>query len=257
MSIHFSVFVPAFNCEAFIKRCLHSILEQDYVNFDLVLEQDYVNFDLAVVDDDSTDSTREIISSVVAESGPEVTAYYNPSRAKMPQNILFARRGDPNDVVIIVDGDDYLPNSRVLSTIAAYYEAEDDLWLTFGSYRREPGYPMPNPACDYPDEVKESRQFRGHGYSCYNHPITFRRHLLNRVEDWELKDDDGTWFTGAYDHALMMPMLEVAGDRWKFLPDILYVYNEDNPLSEIHVASAAADHTHAVVNGRPKRAVAH
>ena len=36
----------------------------------------------------------------------------------------------------------------------------------------------------------------------------------------------------AYDMPMMYPMLEMSGGHWKFMPDILYVYNVQNPLNE-------------------------
>jgi hypothetical protein len=35
----------------------------------------------------------------------------------------------------------------------------------------------------------------------------------------------------AYDQAIMLPLLEMAGDRCKYIPEILHVYNKENPLN--------------------------
>ena len=35
----------------------------------------------------------------------------------------------------------------------------------------------------------------------------------------------------AYDQAIMLPLLEMARERSRYIPDILHVYNKENPLS--------------------------
>ena len=37
------------------------------------------------------------------------------------------------------------------------------------------------------------------------------------------------------DLATMFPMIEMAGERHQCIPDIIYIYNQDNPLSEHHL----------------------
>jgi hypothetical protein len=116
---------------------------------------------------------------------------------------------------------------------------------------------MPNPAEDYPPDVKANRSYRAFRKPCFNHPLAFRRFLWNMITEQELQYDDGTWFRGGYDYLIMMPMLELAGTRWKYLPDILYVYNEENPLSDSRVNTEACEIPHQIVMQRPMREVAH
>jgi len=35
-----------------------------------------------------------------------------------------------------------------------------------------------------------------------------------------------------WDQAIMFPMVEMAGDRFKYIPDILYIYNDGNPIND-------------------------
>ena len=35
----------------------------------------------------------------------------------------------------------------------------------------------------------------------------------------------------AYDQAIMLPLLEMSGERASFIPEILHVYNKENPLN--------------------------
>ena len=47
----------------------------------------------------------------------------------------------------------------------------------------------------------------------------------------DLKDDDGQYYKTAYDQALMLPLLEMAGEKSKYISEILHVYNRENPLN--------------------------
>lgn len=232
------VFVPAYNVEPFIGRCLDSIDGQYYSNWDLHM-----------VDDASTDDTLDIMEGYVGD----IT--HNQVNLKMPRNLTLLREGDPDDVIVIVDGDDYLPHYGVLSMIAQSY-VDPDLWLMYGSYERWPDPTwMPNPAGPFPPWVIEGRDFRHYSQFdlVYNHPLTFRRRLLQNIEDWELQDDEGNWFEAAYDHTIMMPMLEMAADHFTWCPEILYTYNEENTQSEAKLDRSVGIRVHNIVNGRPKR----
>ena len=35
----------------------------------------------------------------------------------------------------------------------------------------------------------------------------------------------------AYDQAIMLPLLEMSSTRHKYIPEILHVYNKENPLN--------------------------
>lgn len=241
---HIEVFIPAYNAELYIERCLESVAIQSYRNFHMVM-----------VDDASTDETGKIMEHSVSWFPPKATFIRNSVNQKMPHNMIYLREGDPNDVIFLLDGDDFLPHEHVFSTIAHYYEHED-LWLTYGSYTRypDPNW-MPNPALPFPDSVVETLTFREAGLisMLYNHPLTFRRWLFNELNDADLQDDEGNWFLYSYDHTIMMPMLEMAAHNFKWLPDTLYVYNEENPTSEIRVSVVEGDKVHKIVNARPKR----
>ena len=45
-------------------------------------------------------------------------------------------------------------------------------------------------------------------------------------------DQNGHFFSVASDLALMFPMLEMAGKRQEYIKDLLYVYNDQNPISD-------------------------
>ena len=45
---------------------------------------------------------------------------------------------------------------------------------------------------------------------------------------------DGNWMSTTGDQAFMIPMLEMAGYRSEFIPDVLYVYNDIDTSNDSH-----------------------
>ncbi len=43
---------------------------------------------------------------------------------------------------------------------------------------------------------------------------------------------NGVFCDGAWDMVFMFPMLEMAGFKSKFIEDVVYIYNRNNPLNE-------------------------
>ena len=46
-----------------------------------------------------------------------------------------------------------------------------------------------------------------------------------------MKDTTGDFYEMSYDQAMMLPMLEMAGEKALYIPEALYVYNTINPLA--------------------------
>ena len=73
---------------------------------------------------------------------------------------------------------------------------------------------------------------------CYSHLRTFKRKLWENIPESLLKDKNNNFYKVAWDVAFMIPMLEMASERVKFIPDILYCYNVINPISDDKINSS-------------------
>jgi len=57
--------------------------------------------------------------------------------------------------------------------------------------------------------------------------------IWKNIKDKDLRDLYGNYFKTAWDVAIMMPVLEMAGfDRSQFIKEILYVYNKITPFND-------------------------
>jgi glycosyltransferase involved in cell wall biosynthesis len=233
----FVVVVAAWEAAPWLEACLDSINAQTHRNFDVV-----------VVDDMSSDQTADIAAGYCNRE--RWTFWRNTEKKYALRNqvemIQALDRGRDDDIIVFCDGDDRLAHPEVLAHLVDYYA--DGTLVTYGSYRSEPHSPTCHPAQPYPPHVIANTSYRHCGATgggiLFNHLRTFRylpfRHL--GPEDWT--GPSGDWMISTTDTALMIPVLELAGARAKFIPEVLYVYNSENPRSDWRIRPRQVDTDH-------------
>ena len=99
----------------------------------------------------------------------------------------------------------------------------NNLWFTFviKRFSRE----------KYPWLIRNFNLYRNYFWYA-SHLRTFRHDLWLSLNPNDLLDKNGKYFRVAWDLAIMFPMLEMAGNRQEFMQDLLYVYNDQNPISD-------------------------
>ena len=222
------------NCgasEAYIGRCIESMRAQTFGAWEAF-----------VTVDPCGDATYE--RAIDAAYGD--TRFYivlNERRLWAMENVVraVARSGhDPEDIIIVVDGDDWLATPRALATIAAAYE-DDECWMTYGTWVSSVD-PVQRGWGPYPPETDDFRTASWHGTAVR----TWKRWLWDLIDDHDLRDVDGNYFRIVEDRAYMLPMLEMATTRRaRHIEETLLVYNRDNPqgvgrvmLEEMHRCTA-------------------
>ncbi len=109
-----SVIIPVYNCRAWIKRCLDSVLEQTYQNLEVL-----------VIDDGSDDGSAEIIESFVRKDS-RIQYFFQPN-----QGVASARnRGllqATGSIVTFVDADDYIEIDMYERMLSAMKEQDADI----------------------------------------------------------------------------------------------------------------------------------
>jgi glycosyltransferase involved in cell wall biosynthesis len=221
MKTFFSVTINTFNHVDWIEKCIRSCVEQDYDNFEVI-----------VLDDISTDGTFEICQRLKEEFGDILKISQNENKIySQVKNILtLTQDSKPGSIVISVDGDDWLKNDQVLNTLESVYR-KGDVWMTYGSYEEYPSGFAPPWYQAYPEEVIENNKFREHNWFA-SHLRTYKRELFLLIDDADFKLENGEWLDVTGDQAFMLPMLEMARERSRFIAEVLYTYNVANPTRD-------------------------
>ena len=217
---HFKIIVPSYNNEKWLHACLKSVQLQTYDNYQCI-----------IIDDCSTDSSSEIIEREI-DKNSKFVFIKNDERKLALRNIYEAiehSSPDNEDVIITLDGDDWFATKNVLEILNNKYK-ETDSWMTYGSYMEYPSRNRGKFSREIPKEIIESNTFRESEWMS-SHMRTFKYKLWKEINHDDLKDDNGNYYTMAYDQAIMLPILELASERSRFISDVLHVYNKENPIS--------------------------
>lgn len=134
---------------------------------------------------------------------------------------------NPYDVIVWLDGDDYLEPGAIARVEQEY--ARHDCWLTYGSFRLDDG------RRDYEWHPPFGRRYiegvpvRAQSWRA-SHLRTFRAGLFQAIPRAYLERAPNTYFDTCTDRAIMLAMLEMAGERYRVIQDVLCVYNTAHTL---------------------------
>ena len=219
---NFKIIVPLYNVEQWIKRCIRSVKLQDYEHFECIL-----------VDDISTDNSAEFITKEI-ESDTRFKLVQNNNKAYALKNIsdtIDALNPDDEDIIVTLDGDDWLAGKNVLTRINDIYN-DKKCWMTYGSYIEYPKNIRGSFSKKIPENVVKNALYRSSPW-CSSHLRTFKCGLWRRIDKNDLiNPKTGKFVKAAWDLAFMFPMLEMSAERAVYVKDLLYVYNRSNPLNE-------------------------
>lgn len=238
--IALKVVVPCFNCFDWLVRCLESIAAQDYPNYTV-----------CVVDDASTDPRmRPEIRRFCSERGWKWR--FEPiNRGSLHSIAVGIQELSPSDdeVIVTVDGDDWLVGTDVFSYLAEVYEG-GGVDLTYGHFRYDPDEQI---AAQVPFIPGHPRALQG---PILPAPLrTFRAFLWRAILPQDLQDGQGEYLRYATDWAFMLPMMEMAGHRIKRIEKVLYVYNYGNEINEWKIAYGSQKAVQLYVLSKPSYAV--
>lgn len=231
---------PDANGERAIVVVIASYNNKDWYrrNLDSVFNQQYNNYRIIYVDDCSPDGTGDLVEEYVKQKGQahRVTVIKNKDRRKALANIYFGVQScKDNEIVALVDGDDFLAHNQVFHILNQCY-AYPSTWLTYSQFvlleHNAIGWGYP-----YPYEVMRDKSFRSYS-NIPTHLRTFYAGLFKKIKLEDLMLEGG-FFTMTYDMAIMLPMVEMASNgHIVFIPDTLYIYNDMNSLNDHKVDQA-------------------
>ncbi len=214
---HYLIVVAVRNAEKYIARCLGSILRQSLSNWTCV-----------VVDDVSTDATASIADTFV-QADSRFTVVRNTERKWQARNTVEIPRRfstNPEDVVVAIDGDDWLAADCALEEIRSAYVR--GAWMTYGQLIESEGAPTRFGV--YPKRIAETGRFAEHVW-CATPPRTFKRFLLDQLVDEDFMIE-GAWPKFAGDVSVFLPLLQLACERAVGITKPIYCYNVSNVESD-------------------------
>ena len=220
----FSFIISSFNNEKWVEKNLLSILHQTYKHYEIFY-----------VDDSSTDKTLELAKYFQKKHFPtQMTIISNKTRNYQAYSRYIAyRRVYPQNILVLLDGDDWLYDNFVLENIrqeyAKGYEATYGKAVFFhnGQVQHE-NYVKQE---EYPFHVRQNKKFRK--YKFFNvHLRTCRAKFLQSIPKRFLKNQDNKWLTHSTDMAEWFYIMEKTNGNAKFMNKRTYIYNRDN--SEVH-----------------------
>ena len=219
MKNNIKVITPFYNPGEFLETCVNTLMSQKYENFKVLF-----------VDDCSTDGSFDKLP----HDNEKAIVIKNEIRKTALENIHDAiiNHCEPDDIVILIDGDDWLPNKNVLSYINDFYN-QNDCWIMYGQANWTDG--RRGFASAY--SAEEFKNIRKSPFRV-SHLRTFRAGLYQKIKEQDsefscMKDSSGGFYKMTYDVAIMFPILEMAGvEKVAFNDTILYIYNRNNPISD-------------------------
>jgi len=225
MTNRFKIFIPFYNVEDWITRTVRSIKRQEYEDYECIL-----------VDDISTDSSVEIVEKEIADD-KRFKLIKNTEKKYALRNLcdtITAFEPDDSDIIVIVHGDDWLARPDVFSILNKHYN-ESECWATYGSYIEYPSKIRGKFSVAVPSQIIEENNIRNVQWMT-SHLQTFKYGLWKHIDQeksFRESDDPNKehHLPFAWDLAWMFPLIELAGERSQFVPEVLYVYNRANPLN--------------------------
>lgn len=230
--VEFVILITSFNNEHYVKRNLDSVMSQ----------QSTAPYQVIYVNDQSSDSTGALVDAYALEhnlSPYQLLVVHNKERLGSGGGNIYNTVHtliEDHKVVVCVDGDDFLTHTGVLKRLEKEYQ-DPDVWMTYGTFVVIPEGIRWTACAGYPEEIITERSFR----TCHNVPShlkTFRARLFKQIKREDLiNDETGTFYDKAWDMAMMFPLLEMCAsydgiNHSRYIEDLLYMYNNDNPISD-------------------------
>lgn len=226
------VVVPFRNAEKYIEKCIDSIASQDYDTYTCYL-----------VADAPEDNTIQVVTDKLSELPENIRSKFvfhisKENRGAVHNQVTIINEyANPDDIIILIDGDDWLVNDN---NIFKYY-----------NYIFSQGYDFSYGSCwsvvdnipliaqPYPKAVIEGKAFRSCKFSWgipYTHLRAFKAYLLINTPYANFQDDEGKWYKAGGDGEVFYSTIEKAKKIY-VSQRIVYNYNDASPHNDYKINS--------------------
>jgi len=198
-----SVIVPIYNVEEYLKDCLDSIQKQTYQNYDCIM-----------INDGSTDSSREIAETYLVDSRFRLIN----QGLSAARNTGFRNLKEESSFVAFVDSDDYLDPLFLEKLTEQISEDVDIIEGTIQSYKEGIYYNLLQIHQDkmvFTTVEEKLEQLVSQGLRTSVFPKLYRKSLLN----------DNFFPKGfIFEDLAVIPELVTLSKKWVKIQDVLYYY---------------------------------
>jgi len=213
-------------------------------NLDSIYSQQYDNYRVLYFDDCSTDNTWQLVHNYLYEPNESkriknkfqkiaiqrTSLYRSETNSKQScHKFIASRLCSDNEIMVFIDGDDWLKHPKVFQIINKVY-SQNKPWVTYGSYEIYHGknkITFPNFCQQVPSSIIKKNKYRKSTF-CTSHLKTCYAWLYKQIPIEYILSYNGTFLPFSTDVAEMRCLIELAGKRNKFIPQVLYVYNRIN-----------------------------
>lgn len=117
-----SIITPTYNHKFYVKECIESVLNQTYLNWEMI-----------IVDDFSNDGTSEIIEEYIKKDKRVRTIRHidNYGIYRLSESYNEALKIAHGEFIAILEGDDYWPKDKLKKQIKLFFDS--NIILTWGS----------------------------------------------------------------------------------------------------------------------------
>lgn len=206
--MRFEIICTGWNCEQYVAKCVQSVLKQKE------------DFHLHLISDGSTDGTAKELRKFKGRENISVHIYKDNLGAAYRRVQAIRPLNDDNVCILLGMDDEMLPNC--LTRIKQEYDAGK--WMTYGNWKDQNGYMLPDGFLHFTDEEHAERSYRQLTFRSTG-LNTFKKFLFNNIPDEDFKVF-GKWMDNATETELMFSCLEMCGkDRIGIIEDPIAIYN--------------------------------
>lgn len=246
------VITPFYNAQDYISRSIISVATQNYNNYLHLL-----------IDDASTDNSLSMAEQTIASCPPHIRQRFKIFRnttnqgavANHYQALTWCQNNnvDPNAIVLLLDGDDWLVNRNdIFTKFNLHFDPQTE--FSYGSCWSLADQ-IPLIAQEYPPAVRHNKAYRHYQFNWilpYTHMRAFRFQLFCKTDTSLWKDHSGQWWRAGGDTAVFYSLIECAEpQKIKVMQEIVVNYNDQNPLNDYKLRNKEQLATaHAVLDQR-------
>jgi glycosyltransferase involved in cell wall biosynthesis len=257
------IIISPFHNADYLEKCLKSVLEQNYKNYICVAIDDRQEYQYT----DEVKKIFELENFILIQNTKRQFALKSRVIA-VDQVALFHGGINDEDIIVHLDGDDWFADEHSLHKLVDAYE--DGTLVVYGGAVRLQEQKISEPFMHslsdkqiekkwgtkvgprYPDEIVAKREYRSYPWGAC-HCRTFKYKLYKQIYRQDFFNSKGEYFKYATDMAVFIPVLEMAGDKVKYIEDTIYIYNRDTGVNNVASQFVGSNHlNHNLIRSKPK-----